>query len=303
MTGVIINSVLLMGILILIGYFLKKKDIINEKVEKSLTFILLYICVPGLIIKAFDITYTPEKLRLGLQIVLISVIHSVILIAVNYLLIYKIKDKEKKKILKFGNVITNFGFMGYPVVFQIFGEEGLFFASMYSIPIIILMWTYGLSTFFSKIGKEEVKNIFLNPGMIALYFGINVFIFSIEIPDLIDSTLITLGNMTTPLSMFIIGSRLALVKRNEILNDKMIYYGAFVKLILSPILMLIILNFIQLPTVSRGVAIIYGALPPAAIIVILARQYKGNTVFSSKIVVIQHILSLATITFFLTIFL
>jgi len=292
-----------MGILILIGYFLKKKDIINEKVEKSLTFILLYICVPGLIIKAFDITYTPEKLRLGLQIVLISVIHSVILIAVNYLLIYKIKDKEKKKILKFGNVITNFGFMGYPVVFQIFGEEGLFFASMYSIPIIILMWTYGLSTFFSKIGKEEVKNIFLNPGMIALYFGITVFIFSIEIPDLIDSTLITLGNMTTPLSMFIIGSRLALVKRNEILNDKMIYYGAFVKLILSPILMLIILNFIQLPTVSRGVAIIYGALPPAAIIVILARQYKGNTVFSSKIVVIQHILSLATITFFLTIFL
>ncbi len=303
MTGVIINSVLLMGILILIGYFLKKKDIINEKVEKSLTFILLYICVPGLIIKAFDITYTPEKLRLGLQIVLISVIHSVILIAVNYLLIYKIKDKEKKKILKFGNVITNFGFMGYPVVFQIFGEEGLFFASMYSIPIIILMWTYGLSTFFSKIGKEEVKNIFLNPGMIALYFGITVFIFSIEIPDLIDSTLITLGNMTTPLSMFIIGSRLALVKKNEILNDKMIYYGAFVKLILSPILMLIILNFIQLPTVSRGVAIIYGALPPAAIIVILARQYKGNTVFSSKIVVIQHILSLATITFFLTIFL
>ena len=303
MTGIIINSVLLMGILILIGYFLKKKDIINEKVEKSLTFILLYICVPGLIIKAFDITYTPEKLRLGLQIVLISVIHSVILIAVNYLLIYKIKDKEKKKILKFGNVITNFGFMGYPVVFQIFGEEGLFFASMYSIPIIILMWTYGLSTFFSKIGKEEVKNIFLNPGMIALYFGITVFIFSIEIPDLIDSTLITLGNMTTPLSMFIIGSRLALVKRNEILNDKMIYYGAFVKLILSPILMLIILNFIQLPTVSRGVAIIYGALPPAAIIVILARQYKGNTVFSSKIVVIQHILSLATITFFLTIFL
>jgi len=292
-----------MGILILIGYFLKKKDIINEKVEKSLTFILLYICVPGLIIKAFDITYTPEKLRLGLQIVLISVIHSVILIAVNYLLIYKIKDKEKKKILKFGNVITNFGFMGYPVVFQIFGEEGLFFASMYSIPIIILMWTYGLSTFFSKIGKEEVKNIFLNPGMIALYFGITVFIFSIEIPDLIDSTLITLGNMTTPLSMFIIGSRLALVKKNEILNDKMIYYGAFVKLILSPILMLIILNFIQLPTVSRGVAIIYGALPPAAIIVILARQYKGNTVFSSKIVVIQHILSLATITFFLTIFL
>jgi len=303
MTGVIINSVLLMGILILIGYFLKKKDIINEKVEKSLTFILLYICVPGLIIKAFDITYTPEKLRLGLQIVLISVIHSVILIAVNYLLIYKIKDKEKKKILKFGNVITNFGFKGYPVVFQIFGEEGLFFASMYSIPIIILMWTYGLSTFFSKIGKEEVKNIFLNPGMIALYFGITVFIFSIEIPDLIDSTLITLGNMTTPLSMFIIGSRLALVKKNEILNDKMIYYGAFVKLILSPILMLIILNFIQLPTVSRGVAIIYGALPPAAIIVILARQYKGNTVFSSKIVVIQHILSLATITFFLTIFL
>lgn len=303
MTGVIINSVLLMGILILIGYFLKKKDVINEKVEKSLTFILIYICLPGLVIKAFDIAYTPEKLKLGLQIILISITHSIILIVVNYFLIFKIKDKEKKKVLQITNVITNFGYMGYPVAFQIFGEEGMFFASMYSIPIIILMWTYGLSTFFNKIGKNEIKNIFLNPGMVAFYFGITVFIFSIDIPDLVDTTLITLGDMTTPLSMFIIGSRLALVKRTEILNDKMIYYGAFVKLIVSPIIMLIILNFIQLPTVTRGVAIIYASLPPAAMIVILARQYKGNTVFSSKTVVIQHILSLATITLFLTIFL
>jgi len=303
MTEVIINSVLLMGILIFIGYFLKKKDIINEKVEKSLTFILLYICVPGLIIKAFDINYTPEKLRLGLQIILISVVHSVVLIVVNYLLIYKIRDKEKKKILQISNVITNFGFMGYPVVFQIFGEEGLFFASMYSIPIIILMWTYGLSSFFTKIGKSEIKNIFVNPGMVAFYFGITVFIFSIEIPPLIDSTLGTLGEMTTPLSMFIIGARLAIVKRKEILSDEMVYYGAFVKLIVAPVLMLIILSFVELPTIIRGVAIVYGSLPPAAMIVILAKQYNGNTEFSSKTVVIQHILSLATILFFLTLFL
>jgi predicted permease len=139
--------------------------------------------------------------------------------------------------------------------------------------------------------------------MVALYFGITVFIFSIKIPTLIDTTLSTLGEMTTPLSMFIIGARLAVVKRKEILSDKMVYYGAFVKLILAPVLMLIILSFMELPTVTRGVAIIYGSLPPAAMIVILAKQYNGNTEFSSKTVVIQHILSLATIIFFLTLFL
>jgi len=98
MTEVIVNSVILMGILIFIGYYLQKKGLMDEKVEDSLTFILLYISLPGLIIKAFDINYTPEKLALGLEIIKIAIIHSFILIIINLILISRIKDIEKKKI-------------------------------------------------------------------------------------------------------------------------------------------------------------------------------------------------------------
>jgi predicted permease len=303
MTEVIINSVMLMGILILIGYYLQKKGILSEKVEDSLTFILMYVSLPGLIIKAFQVEYTFEKLSLGLEVMLVAVIHSVILIAVNFLLISKIKDKEKKKILRMANVITNSGFMGFPVVYQIFGQEGMFFASMFYIPIVVLTWTYGLMSFFNKLGKKEIKNMFGNPAIVALYIGFAVFIFQIEFPTIIDKTLESLGSMTTPFAMFIIGGKLASVNRREILTDKLVYYGGSVKLLLSPILMLAVLYFFNLSTVARGVSIIYASLPPAAITAILAKQYNSDAYFASKVVVIQHMVSLITISIFLTLFL
>lgn len=300
MTEVIISSVMLMGILISIGYYLQKKGFLDGKVEDSLTFILLYISLPGLIIKAFDINYTSEKLALGLEVIKIAIIHSFILIIINFILISKIKNIEKKKILKIANVITNCGFMGFPVVYQIFGNEGMFFASMYYIPIVILMWTYGQMAFFNKLGITEIKNMLINPNLVALYIGFIVFIFSINIPPLIDKTLNVLGAMTTPLAMFIIGGKLALVRRREILTEKLIYYGGAIKLLISPLLMILLLQFIDLSTTAKGVSIIYSSLPPATVTVILAKKYHSDAYFASKVVVIEHILSLITISIFLT---
>ncbi|MFO7886936.1 MAG: AEC family transporter [Eubacteriales bacterium] len=303
MTEVIINSVMLMGILIIIGYYLQKKGILSEKVEDSLTFILMYVSLPGLIIKAFQVEYTFNRLSLGLEVMLVAIIHSAILIAINFLLIFKIEDKEKKKILRMANVVTNSGFMGFPVVYQIFGQEGMFYASMFYIPIVVLTWTYGLMSFFNKLGKKEIKNMFGNPAIVALYIGFTVFIFQIEFPILIDKTLESLGSMTTPFAMFIIGGKLALVNRKEIFTDKLVYYGGSIKLILSPILMILVLYFFKLSPVARGVSIVYASLPPAAITAILAKQYKSDAYFASKVVVIEHLVSLITISIFLTIFL
>jgi len=303
MTEVIINSVMLMGILILIGYYLQKKGILSDKVEDSLTFILMYVSLPGLIIKAFQVEYTFDRLSLGLEVMLVAIIHSAILVAINFLLIFKIKDEEKKKILRMANVVTNSGFMGFPVVYQIFGQEGMFYASMFYIPIVVLTWTYGLMSFFNKLGKKEIKNMLGNPAIVALYIGFTVFIFQIEFPTIIDKTLESLGSMTTPFAMFIIGGKLASVNRREIFTDRLVYYGGSIKLILSPILMILVLYFFNLSTVARGVSIVYASLPPAAITAILAKQYKSDAYFASKVVVIEHLVSLITISIFLTIFL
>ncbi len=41
--------------------------------------------------------------------------------------------------------------MGFPLVDSIFGQEGVFYASMYLVVFNIVMWTYGMMVFSGRL--------------------------------------------------------------------------------------------------------------------------------------------------------
>lgn len=298
----VINSVLIMGFLIGIGYFLEKKGVITSEVEEAFTFMLMNIAIPALVINAFNIKYSTEKLRLGLVVMLIGFTYTLFLVILNNILLKNIKNVDKKRILIYSGVLTNAGFMGFPVVYQIYGVEGTFFASMFYIPVMFFMWTYGMSIFYDKIGRSEIKNMVLNPNMVSVYIGLVIFIFSIDIPVLGERMIETVGGITTPLAMFIIGARMGKVDISAIFKDRLIYLGTFLRLIFSPILMIIILMIVDLNPVIEGVCLIYSALPPPAITVVIASRFDSDVNFASKLVVFTHIFSLITIPLMFALF-
>lgn len=298
----VINSVIIMGFLIGIGFFLARKGIVTSEVETAFTFMLLNIAIPALVLNAFNIEYSPEKIKLGLKILTISFVFTLVTVILNNLLVAKVKNKNKKKVMLYTNALTNCGFMGFPVVYQIYGTEGTFFASMFYIPIVFFMWTYGMSVFYDSIGKKEFKAMLFNPNMVSVYIGLVIFIFSIDIPVLGEKIINTVGAITTPLAMFIIGARVGRVKLRDMLNDMLVYYSTVIKLIFFPILMIIVLQFIEMEPMLKGVCLIYAALPPPAITVVIANQFGCEVDFSSKIIVMTHVLSLVTIPLMFAIF-
>lgn len=298
----VINSVLIMGFLIGIGYFLERKGIITLDVEEAFTFMLLNIAIPALVINAFNIKYSAEKLKLGLIVMFIGFMYTLLLVVLNNLIMRNIKNEGKKRILIYSGILTNAGFMGFPVVYQIYGVEGAFFASMFYIPVMFYMWTYGMSIFYDKIGSSEIKSMLLNPNMVSVYIGVVIFIFSIDIPLLGERMLETVGGITTPLAMFIIGARIGKVDIVEIFKDRLIYLGTFLRLIFFPILMIVILSFVELNPVIEGVCLIYSALPPPAITVVIASKFNCEVDFASKLIVFTHMFSLITIPLMFALF-
>lgn len=98
--------------------------------------------------------------------------------------------------------------------------------------------------------------------------------------------------------MLIIGSKIATIGIKNSFTDKQAYYATFFRLIVSPILMLIMLKFLNFDKMAEEIFMIYSALPVAVLMPILAQKYGGDIVFGSKIVVITHLLSLITIPVF-----
>lgn len=301
--GILINSIVLMAVLILIGYYLRNKGILNDHGEGSLTYLLVNITMPAMVINAMNIEFSFEQLKTGSILFAVAVGFDILLIFLGNISSLETKDEEKKKMIKYSVVLLNGGFMGFPLAYQIYGAQGMFYAAMFHIPNIVLMWTYGVSLL---LGKKKIKNkykyMFLNPGMIGVYLGLVLYFTQIQLPLFMTNLLELLTNVTTVLSMIIIGSKIATIGVKDSFINKEAYYVSFFRLVVSPVLMIILMKFFNFDQMAEEIYVIYASLPVAVLLPILAQKYGGDIEFGSKIVVITHLLSLITIPLFFWIY-
>ncbi|MDW5298577.1 MAG: AEC family transporter [Sedimentibacter sp.] len=297
--GTLINSILLMAIIMVMGYYLRNKGILNDAGEGSLTYILVNITTPAMVINAMNIDFSFDQIKTGAILLAIAIIFDIAMVFLGNIASVKTEDIEKKKMIKYSVALMNGGFMGFPLAYQLYGSQGMFYATMFHTPNIVFMWTYGVSLL---LGKKKIKNrfkfMFLNPGMIGVYVGLILYFTQLPLPLFATNLLDLLTDVTTVLSMIIIGSKIATIGVKDSFINKQAYFATFFRLIASPIIMIIIMKFLNFDQMIEQIFVIYAALPVAVLMPILAQKYGGDIELGSKIVVITHLLSLITIPFF-----
>lgn len=98
-----------------------------------------------------------------------------------------------------------------------------------------------------------------------------------------------LGNITTPLSMIVIGGSLYDTKINKIFSQYKILVYCFLKMIIFPLLLAIMLTFMGISGMTRGVAVVLCSMPIAANTVIISKEYKGHVTEASEAVFISTV--------------
>ena len=101
---------------------------------------------------------------------------------------------------------------------MVFGSEGVIYASIFNLFFTIFLWTYGVILYSDSKEKKDIKRILLNPSMIAVYIGLPILIFNINIPQVILNPANMVGSMTTPISMIVIGCVLSKVDFRKMLR-------------------------------------------------------------------------------------
>lgn len=292
----VFTQVFILFILILVGYIATKKNLIDSSLTKKLSKLIMNIFLPCMIINSMQLEYSPTILKKVLLLILISLL----IYAISFLIaiIFKAISKSKNDIgvYQFAILFSNVGFMGYPIVEAILGKDAIFYAAIFNIPFNLLIMTLGVFV----ICKENNNYSFyfkslINPVIISIFIGLSLFILNIKLPYIINRPIELLGNITTPLSMIVIGSMLCLSSISECVRNKKLYIVSFIRLILMPILIYFILKGIVYDKLLFSIPIVIVSMPVASNTAILSSEYNANDKLASQLVFMSTLFSIVTI--------
>lgn len=302
--SVILESVFSLFLIILVGVYGSKKRIITEKTNKGLVEVLIQIALPCMILSSFIFKYDSTIKSNLFKTFYYSLLAYLIMAILSFLILLPIKN-DKKTILHFANIFTNTGYVGFPILNSIYGAEGVIYGSIFNMFFVIFVWTYGLMLFNGKLEKQDLKADFkktlLNPSIIAVFLGIIIMLFEIQIAGAILSSIRSIGNMTGPLSMIIIGYILSNVQLKNHLRDWTIYYGIIIKLLVIPLLIYCLTMFIGDSSKAVNTVIIMTAMPASAMTAIFAESFDKEKEYAAVIVSLTSLLSLITVPLLLKI--
>lgn len=285
-----IQSILL--IYLLIGVICRKMNVITDTSREGFNNFVMNVLLPIMIFMSFS-TITSSQIKTAGIILLISTVISFFSYVVGKLF-YSRYPISYSSVLQYGSIITNSGFAGLPMVSFAYGNLGLFYASLFIIPTRILMWTVGISLFTTTDIRTRIKNVLLNPGIIAVELGLIKMIFDINLPLSLNTALSSIGNSTMSTSMILIGTMLSDIKISSIFEWPVISLS-FVRLVLLPGLTLLALNFLNVDPLIIAVSVLLTAMPVASVAPILAQKYGSDFNFASKTVFMSTVLSLITV--------
>lgn len=292
------ESVLSLFIIILVGVYGSKKKIITPELNKGLTDILIKIALPFMIISSFMFTYEDTIKSNVLNTFCLSLGAYAVMATISHIMLLPIK-KDKKTVLHFANVFVNTGYIGFPVLNSVFGSEGVIYGSIFNVFFVIFVWTYGIMLYKGKLDKgylkKEIISLLFNPSIIAVVIGIVLMVLEIQIKGALLNSVKSIGNITGPLSMFIIGVILANVKIKHYLKDWTVYYGIAIKLIIIPFIIYLILLLFNDTSKAIYSVIIMTAMPASAMTSILAENFNKEKEFAAIIVSATTLVSLITV--------
>ncbi|MPM80218.1 hypothetical protein SDC9_127265 [bioreactor metagenome] len=206
---------------------------------------------------------------------------------------------EKRTILHFANVFTNTGYIGFPILNAIYGAEAVMYGSIFNIFFNIFLWTYGIIIFKGRMEKQELIKELLkalrNPSLIAVYIGIIMMLLDLKLPAVVLTSANSIGTITGPLSMIIVGVLATKVNIKEHLIDWTLYYGIAMKLILIPAALYFISLLISDRSVVSNTVIMLGSMPAAAMTSIFSDSFNVMREYGAVVVVATTLLSIFTI--------
>jgi len=288
--------------LLFLGFMMGTKNIVDHSSINDITNILIDVSIPCTIIVSLIRPFSQRLIGDTIKICLCVLIFHLLMTAISYVLSKFLKvDKMKQGSWIFALVFSNNAFIGYPLMFALYGNDGLFLMAMGNVIQNILIFSIGIRMTNLNYGKEEhvrIRDIVFTKQNIAVVIGLILFFTQIPVPKPIVTLITYVSNLTVPLSMMVVGLSLSRYDVKNMFTDKEVYRLTALRMVIVPVVMLLAYKGLGIDaSKDLPLAILYftAALPSPAFTTIMAERYNTSIEFSSKCVFITTIISIVTV--------
>lgn len=303
--GIILHQMLQFFIIMFLGYFLYKVKLLDHDFVKKLTKLLLNVTLPATILSSVleaDSNRDPAGV---VQVFVIGVAVYAVLPVISFIIVKLMRlPKRDRGLYAFMMTYSNIGFMGFPLMDALFGQKAVFYAAIVNVLFNISVFTCGVVmmnvgrgedlTAIQNPAKLKLKNL-LSPGVSISALSIVVYFMNISFPQDVRSVVSSVGGITTPLAMILMGATLATMDLKSIFSDWRVYFYSLVKQAVLPLLLWPLMKLCISDEFILTIMYILILMPVANTSVLFATQYDGNEKLAAKTVFITTVMSIVTV--------
>jgi len=283
-------------LMLIMGVVLVRTHLLKSTSSESLSVVALYLVTPCVIIESFQVKLTSET-RDGLMLAFVAAI----LIHIVLMVVSKVFEKplHLNKIEKVSIIYSNAGNLIIPIVTAVMGKEWIIYSSAYISIQLIALWTHGRIT-ISGDNHINIKKILVNINMIAIFVGVILFFTGLKLPQIINETFTSVGDMIGPICMIVAGMLIGDMNLKKILSYKRIYLITFLRMIAYPLIILAVLKFSGASTlITNGktillISFLATVTPSSATVTQMAQIYGEDAEYASVINVVTTIVCIVT---------
>lgn len=287
---------------VFLGFVLKIFKIADEKDGAVLTRVVTYTAIPALV---FSVIYRSNFEYEFFAVPLLGLTVMFVMTGVSFFISKFLCRNEPLIIAPFilASSGGNTGFLGYPLVSKIYGNEGLAIAIVYDIfATVVYTMTFGtiISSYFSKkkASLGEILKLILSfaPLQAAI---LAIILRPFQLPEPLIETIDFLGKAAIPLILVAIGLSVQPIVERYYLQLGFIV--TLLKLVVSPVIAFFLGGFL-LKDLTLKVSVVEAAMPSMMMSYVLAERYGLDSKFASFVVLLTTMLCMVTVPAVISIF-
>lgn len=293
-----LSAMLTMLICMVVGFILRKKKIEPEDTDSVLSKFLSFVVSPALSFNSFSQNFSLQSISENYTIVLFGLLIALLAVLIGTVLSgLFVKNGYAKGVYKYAIAFANFGYMGNAVVLSIFGEEMLYYYQLFTTPMNIIVYSWGMTQLIpGKKGFKATLVRITNPSTIALLLGIVAGLLNLKeyMPAFFTGALKNLANCMGPISMVLTGYVIGKFDIKKALTNVKIYIVSLLRLIVLPALYCGLLMLLGASNKVMTIALVAYAMPLGLNTVVFPAAYGADTKVGASMALISNALCIIT---------
>lgn len=277
-----------------VGVLANRIGFMNDEVNRKMSKLILNVTIPCLVLASVTRQESLPDAGVILSVLLVALVFYLMEFAFAFVVPRVVGGTpEQRGVWRFLMCFPNIGFIGYPLVQALFGDEGFFYAVILALPFNMLNFSIGpllLSGKFRFSWKQ-----FCTPAVICSFIALFIALADLHLPVMVGEMLGLVGDVTVPLSLLVLGSMLAGMSVKSVLTSWRMWTLSGIRLLIEPAALSLILHLMGVDPLILGVAVAQMAMPAAVNGSMLCLEFGGDADAMAQSIFLTTVLSIVTI--------